>query len=144
MDADKKFGSVQIETMTEPFMRRIMEPIDREHRLRLAKLVAKEIVKRDQNRILNQKQTQTKEEAGMPIFWISEDESKQLDNMTVRALADNPEATRAFFDQYGVFLTNEEKIVGAMDYTIVGNPTVPTIYDESLSGDPFMAISATE
>ena len=99
-----------------------MEPIDRENRLRLAKLVAKEIVKRDQNRKLNQKQTQTKEEeVGMRIFWISEDESKQLDNMTVRALADNPEAARAFFDQYGVFLTDEEKIVGVLDYSVVGN-----------------------
>lgn len=108
-----------------------MEPIDRENRLRLAKLVAKEIVKRDQNRKLNQKQTQTKEEVGMRIFWISEDESKQLDNMTVRALADNPEAARAFFDQYGVFLTDEEKIVGVLDYSVVGN----TIYESHDADD---------
>ncbi len=80
----------------------------------------------------------------MPRFWISEDESKQLDNMTVRALADNPEAARAFFDQYGVFLTDDEmKMVGMADYSIVKNPTSSTIYDESLAGDPFAAISFT-
>jgi len=105
-----------------------MDDNERQKRLKMAKLVAKEIAKRDQTRKLNQKQTQTKkEEAGMLRFWISEDESKQLDNMTVRALADNPEATRAFFDQYGVFLTDDEtRVMGMADYTVVASPTITT------------------
>jgi len=91
-----------------------MEPIDRENRLRLAKLVLKAAIKRDQNK----KQHQTKKEEKMLRFWISEDESKQLDNMTVRALAENPEATRAFFDNYGVLLTDEKEVLGIRDYTV--------------------------
>jgi hypothetical protein len=51
--------------------------------------------------------------------------------MTVRALADNPEAARAFFDQYGVFLTDEEKIVGVLDYSVVGK----TIYESHDADD---------
>jgi len=95
-----------------------MEPIDRENRLRLAKLVLKAAVKRDQNK--KQPQTpQPKKEEGMLRFWISEDESKQLDNMTVRALAENREATRAFFDNYGVLLTDEKEVLGIRDYTVV-------------------------
>jgi hypothetical protein len=64
-----------------------MEPIDRENRLRLANLFSKlpssEI--KTKNNI-----KQRKKEEGMLRFWISEDESKQLDSMTVRALAENP------------------------------------------------------
>jgi hypothetical protein len=109
-----------------------MDDKERQKRLKMAKLIAKEIVKRDQTRKLNQKQIQTKkEEAGMLKFWISENEPKQLDNMTVRALADNPEAARAFFDQYGVFLTDEEKIVGVLDYSVVGK----TIYESHDADD---------
>jgi hypothetical protein len=105
-----------------------MDDKERQKRLKMAKLVAEEIAKRDQTRKLNQEQTQTKkEEAGMLRFWISEDESKQLDNMTVRALAENPEAARAFFDQYGVFLTEEDgQIIETRDYAVVESST-PTI-----------------
>jgi hypothetical protein len=102
-----------------------MEPIDRENRLRLGELVLKEAVKRDQNK--KQPQTpQPKKEEGMLRFWISEDESKQLDNMTVRALAENPEATRAFFDNYGVLLTDEKEVLQIRDYAIVPSSTITT------------------
>jgi hypothetical protein len=104
-----------------------MDDKERRKRLKMAELVAKEIAKRDQARKLNQKQTQTKEEVDMPIFWISEDESKQLDNMTVRALAENPEAARAFFDQYGMFLTEDDgQIIETRDYAVVESPTLTT------------------
>jgi hypothetical protein len=111
-----------------------MEPIDYENRLRLGKLVLKEAVKRDQSK--KQRQTsQPKKEEGMLRFWISEDESIQLDNMTVRALAENPEATRAFFDNYGVLLTDENEVLGIRDYSIVKNSTTSTTYDESHDAD---------
>jgi hypothetical protein len=111
-----------------------MEPIDRENRLRLGKLVLKEAVTRDQNK--KQLQTsQPKKEEGMLRFWISEDESKQLDNMTVRALAENPEATRAFFDNYGVLLTDEQEVLGIQDYAIAKNPTTSTTYESHDADD---------
>jgi hypothetical protein len=104
-----------------------MDDNERQKRLKMAQLVAKEIAKRDQARKLNQKQTQTKKEEDSMRFWISEDESKQLDNMTVRALAENPEAARAFFDQYGVILTEDDgQIMETRDYAVVESST-PTI-----------------
>jgi hypothetical protein len=112
-----------------------MDDNERQKRLKMAQLVAKEIAKRDQTRKLNQQQTQTKkEEAGMLRFWISEEESKQLDNMTVRALAENPEAARAFFDQYGVFLTQDDgQIMETRDYAVVESPTPTTSLGDNLS-----------
>jgi hypothetical protein len=109
-----------------------MDDNERQKRLKMAQLVAKEIAKRDQTRKLNQNQTQTKkEEDSMLRFWISEDESKQLDNMTVRALAENPEAARAFFDQYGVFLTEEDgQIIETHDYAVVESSTLTTSWPD--------------
>jgi hypothetical protein len=55
--------------------------------------------------------------------------------MTVRALAENPEATRAFFDNYGVLLTDEKEVVGIMDYAIAENQTRPTTYESHDADD---------
>jgi hypothetical protein len=69
-------------------------------------------------------------------FWISEDESKQLDNMTVRALAESSEAARAFFDQYGVFLTDEEgQVMGTRDYAVVTSPATTTSLIDNTAWD---------
>ncbi|MDZ7362105.1 MAG: hypothetical protein ONB46_15480 [candidate division KSB1 bacterium] len=108
-----------------------MDDQERQKRLKMAQLVAKEFAKRDQTRKLNQNQTQTKKEDGKLRFWISEDESKQLDNMTVRALAENPEAARAFFDQYGVFLREEDgQIIETRDYAVIENSTLTTSWPD--------------
>jgi hypothetical protein len=103
-------------------MKKTLNEEERAIRKRLAELVLKEIKKRDAARVAN-----TRKEAAMPIFPISEEEDRSLDNMTVRALTENPEATRALFDQYGVFLLDDEKVMGIMDYTVMKPSSMSTV-----------------
>jgi hypothetical protein len=94
-----------------------LTPQERDARLKLAPKLLAARLQWERDRAKKGKET-----TSMFKFWISEDESKQLDNMTVRALAENPEATRAFFDQYGVLLSNDAEVIGIRDYVIVESP----------------------
>jgi hypothetical protein len=46
-------------------------------------------------------------EAPMGFFTVSEEEDKTLEHMTVRALADAPESSHAYFDTHAVYIGNE-------------------------------------
>jgi len=98
-------------------------------------LTAEERTKRlkDFKRVLPQIiEAQKRKEALMGIFNISKDEDKALDHMNVRALADTPEGSHAYFDTDGVFIDTPYGIV-TKDFVISETPTTHITTEQDFS-----------
>ena len=72
---------------------------------------------------------QKTEDRSMSFFTISEEEDITLDNMTSRALANEPTGSQALFDTHGVFIANQEGQITEIKDFIISNPVQEQTFD---------------
>jgi beta-galactosidase beta subunit len=85
-----------------------------------------------------------KQETPMGFFRISKEEDKNLEHMTVRALADAPEGSHTHFDTHAAYITIDGVLVETKDFVIAEEPPLAytsTTWSELLGGDPPVPMS---
>ncbi len=71
----------------------------------------------------------------MRFFNVSQQEETNLEHMNVRALADAPEGSHAYFDTDGVYITLNDALIETKDFIVT--KTTPTEQDYSWINEYF-------